>query len=203
MSSEVWPPKSQVLSIDKQKKVWYNKDMSYDHHDDFSGGEDEDYGPDPFDYEWYGPNNDFNQSGFGGHGFDNPDDKPWDNSMSHNEDDFEYNHGHGFDEPETSLPYNPIEPTAPEYKLADWKRDDPDNYDKIMRVLSDWSIKRSKRLTKKYGECGGPEYIMEICEADLDDGWNRLMNASVNGVVRTCVYEFNDVTGQYDLSEDN
>lgn len=176
MSSEVWPPKSQVLSIDKQKKVWYNKDMSYDHHDNFSGGEDEDYGPDPFDYEWYGPNNDFNQNGFGGHGFDNP---------------------------ETSLPYNPIEPTAPDYKLADWKRDDPDNYDKIMRVLSDWSIKRSKRLTKKYGECAGPEYIMEICESDLDDGWNKLMNASIDGVVRTCVYEFNDVTGQYDLSEDN
>lgn len=146
----------------------------WDHYDDYLGGDDEDYGHDPYDYDYYGPNSDFHHSGY---------------------------HGYGF--PENDQSSSPLCPSEPEYKLADWKRDDPDNYDKIMAVLVAWALRRNKRLLKSYGESAGPEKIMQACEADLDAGWCKLMNASIEGIVRTCVYEFNDSNGQYDLSEDN
>jgi len=151
--------------------------MSYDHYDDFLGGDDEDYGHDPYDYDYYGPNSEFHSSGFHGYGFDDMGDQ--------------------------GEPQETHSPEEPEYKLSDWKRDDPDNYAKIMQVLIDFSLNRNKRMLRKCGESAGPEKLLQVLEADLNAGHCKLMNASIEGVVRTCVYDFDPYTGKYNLSEDN
>ena len=144
--------------------------MSYPYEDN------EDYEPDPFDYEWYGPNSDYNQSGFHGHGFDD----------------------HGFDDQP-----NYHNPKEPEQKLADWERDDPKSYAIIMKILTNIALNRNKRMLRKFGESAGAEKHMQAIEADLDAGNCQLMNTNVNGVMRTCLYDFDPYTGQYAYSEDN
>lgn len=135
---------------------------------------DEEYN-EPFDYDYYGPNSDFHHGGYGGHGFD--------------------------DIPEGLPPFHV--PEEPEQKLHDWKRDDPNGYDKIMQVLVRVCLKKNIRLLKKFGESPGAEKLMQALEADIDAGNCKLMNAPVHGTMCTCVYDFDPCTGGYLFSQDN
>lgn len=138
--------------------------------------EDDDYNEDePYDYDYYGPNSDFHHSGFGGHGFD--------------------------DLPEgTSPTYSPEEP---EYKLDDWKREDLKNYNVIMGVLCRIALNRNKRMMRINRESAGAEKHLQCIEADLDAGHCKLMNTQMNGIFRTCLFDFNPYNGKYELSLDN
>jgi len=141
--------------------------------------DDDNYEPDPFDYDYLGPNSDgFNHSGFGGHGFDS-------------------------DGEESDTPNKYFEPDEPDFKLADWKREDEANYDKIMECLFHISLNRNKRILRKHGESAGVEKIMQCIEADLDAGHCKLMNCNLEGKIRTCLHDFDPYTGHYVMAEDN
>lgn len=129
----------------------------------------------PYDYDYYGPNSDFHNSGFGGHGFD--------------------------DIPDGKSPMH--YPEEPEYKLADWERDDHESYIKIMEVLCQIALNRNMKMMKFNGESAGAEKYLQCIEADLDAGNSKLMNANIKGKFKTCIYDFNPYNGKYELSIDN
>ena len=136
----------------------------------------EDYEDEPFDYDYYGPNSSEGWScGYHGEGFDNIPDG------------------------QSPMHY----PEEPDYKLADWEREDHNNYLKIMSVLCDIALKRNKRILRTAGESAGAEKYMQAIEADLDAGNSKLMNAQIEGKFKTCLYDFNPYTGCYDISVDN
>ena len=156
--------------------------MSYPYEDN----DEEDYGDedcsdcnnfnnDSFDYDFYGPNSSFHQGGYGGNGFD--------------------------DLPEGQPPW--YTPEEPKQKLHDWERDDPKGYDQIMYILTSFCLKRNIRIMRKYGESPGAEKLLQALEADIDVGNCKLMNAPIDGIMRTCVYDFDPYSGKYILSQDN
>ena len=173
MGQNLWQASFLAIRLDLTLNDWYNTLMPYPYEDD-------EYDDEPFDYDYLGPNSaDGWSSGFGGSGFD----------------DMDGDQGVG----ESSMHY----PEEPDYKLADWERDDHDNYLKIMSVLCQVALNRNMRMMKCMGESAGAEKHLQAIEADLNTGNCKLMNAPIKGKIRTCLYDFNPYSGTYEISVDN
>lgn len=145
---------------------------------------------DDFDYDYYGPN----YNGYYGHGFDdNPDDSPYDSSMSH-------------DLPEgmeTEGDAQEFDPPQPKMTLAELQEKEPIVFNDVMDKICIFAHNRHFRLLRKIGESPGLEKCLEAIEDDFNSGYSMLGPALVNGTLVICLWDFNVYTNSYDLCLDS